>query len=228
MKRDKGIKIFAIVSVIALAIFYLYYRCLDLQVSVAGDGTADAGPLDAAPDKADPAEAGTEVPVEVAAEVLAEAAAPGERDADSSADAPPISFFLKKARENKEAGNRDKACEYAREAIAVSKDSAEIWLFEGYCALAYKKPQGAVKAFNGARNKGVEQMDLAVIGLAESFRRQNKIKTALKYYEAYLAEFPDGADAAVAKKYAKAIALCLVDEGACKPDLRKPASLSFW
>jgi tetratricopeptide (TPR) repeat protein len=225
MKRGKGMKIFAIVSVIVLAIFYLYYRCLDLQVSTAGDGTADAGAPDAAPDQADPAE---DPAPETGTEVPAEAAAPGDRDADSSPEAPPISFFLKKARENKEAGNRDKACEYAREAIAVSKDSAEIWLFEGYCALEYKKPQGAVKAFNGARNKGVEQMDLAVIGLAESFRRQNKIKTALKYYETYLAEFPDGPDAAVAKKYAKAIALCLVDDRACKPDLRKPAPLSFW
>ena len=72
MKRGNGMKIFSIVSVIVLATFYLYYRYFDLQVSVAGDGTVDAGVPDAVPGETDPAEdpapeAWTEVPAEAGA-----------------------------------------------------------------------------------------------------------------------------------------------------------------
>jgi len=226
MKRSSTIKIFIVVMVILTATIFVYYRTLDLKVGMEGSGGADGGSaVDAGMEAVGNAE---DALAEDVAEAMTETKVLDEIEAESTSEKETISFFLKKARENKISGNKAKACEYAREAISVSQENAEIWLFEGYCALEYNKPQGAVKAFGGAKGPGVKRMDLAVIGLAESFRRQNKIKTAVKYYEAYLAEFPDGPDAEVAKKYAQAIAKCLENEEACKPDLRKPAKLSFW
>jgi tetratricopeptide (TPR) repeat protein len=215
MSRSNAIKVFIIVMVILAATAYVYYRALDLKAKADGSGAGDARSVE---------DAGSMDLVE--APKAADVPDKGADAADAKKDG--ISFFLEKARENREAGNRAKACEYARQAVSAARDDAEIWLFEGYCALEQGMPKDAVEAFSRAKGQGVERMDLAVIGLAESFRRQNKIKTALKHYEVYLAEFPDGPDTGIAKKQAKAISLCLEDAKACTPDLRKPAPLSFW
>lgn len=165
-----------------------------------------------------------------------DAAVPAE-DAEEEAEAVPAGVPegpvdpVKRERELAAAGRIEEACTLLRSTIRSKKNEPEALLLLGYCMLEAGDPKKAAEAFTRASLLGGGEGEKSglVIGLAESFRRQGKVKLALEYYGIYTAEHPDGPHARLAEKQAKRLSSFLKTPGldACERGLCEPAKLPF-
>jgi tetratricopeptide (TPR) repeat protein len=210
MSRRKNIGLLAAVLAALAFIGYLVHAYLDLEIERAGTPTEKESGTEPEDRGRGTADAWTDT-------------APGEAAGERTID------LLAKERELAAAGRSGEACALLRGTMYAKKNEPDAWLFLGYCMLAGGDPKQAAEAFTQASLRGGAKGDELVIGLAESFRRQGKIKTALKYYEIYSREHPDGPHARLAEKYGKKLSRFLKASGkdACENGLCEPEELGF-
>ncbi|MFH1434615.1 MAG: tetratricopeptide repeat protein [Pseudomonadota bacterium] len=125
-----------------------------------------------------------------------------EEKSASPASAPSgksFEYYYKQGQKLQSAGNCAKAIEYYVSALDVNPIKAEAWTALAQCYIDTGRNGDAVNAFRKALNNN-SRYGPAIIGLAEIYKRQKKIKLALEHYEKYLEVLPGGSQASLAKR----------------------------
>jgi tetratricopeptide (TPR) repeat protein len=163
----------------------------------AGDGGApDAGAVE---QKA-PAEKAAEKPAEKVAEKAVEKAADKAPPAAQKPDQPSgnLENLLKRGRRLRETGRAKQAVEYFEKAADLDPARAEPHTGLGWCYVEQEKFDQAIAEFQKALGlKGSRCESLS--GLGETFRYKKNKTEAIRYYQMYLQECPNGPDAPVAR-----------------------------
>jgi tetratricopeptide (TPR) repeat protein len=95
-------------------------------------------------------------------------------------------------------GSVERALDLYGQVVSAQPDNAEALAGRGLCYLDLSRYAPAEASFQAALRVDPEQAD-ALLGLAETYRSQGRRADAIQYFEKYLAFYPDGDEAAVAR-----------------------------
>ncbi|HTN52200.1 MAG TPA: tetratricopeptide repeat protein [Anaeromyxobacter sp.] len=98
----------------------------------------------------------------------------------------------------REKGQTQRALDLYGRVASDQPDNVEALVGRGLCYLDLSEYPPAEASFEAALQADPGNAD-ALVGLAETYRWQGKKAEAIRYYEKYLAEHPDGEEAAVAR-----------------------------
>jgi len=159
------------------------------------------------------------------------------RDASAGFDAPAAeedagneAAYLERLRELRASGDVGKTCDFIKKTVIAHREVSEAWVVHGFCALEAGLPKAAINSFNMAKTRGLAGTGPVTMGLAESFRREGKMSIAVKYYDIYAFEHPEGPDVEKAKGWSKKLK-DFEDAGQsdpCGKGLCAPDTLSFF
>jgi predicted Zn finger-like uncharacterized protein len=106
--------------------------------------------------------------------------------------------LLAQATRLREKGNLERALDLYGRVAAGDPENVDALVGRALCYLDLERYPPAVASFEAALKADPGNPD-ALLGLGETYRWQGKKAQAIRYYEQYLAEHPDGEEAAVAR-----------------------------
>ncbi|HUL58329.1 MAG TPA: zinc-ribbon domain-containing protein [Anaeromyxobacteraceae bacterium] len=125
-------------------------------------------------------------------------AKPEPKPAPAAARPRGVKQLLAVAAKLREKGDAEHALDLYGRAVDEAPDNAAALAGRGLCYLDLSQYPPAEASFEAALQIDPREPD-ALLGLAETYRWQGKKAEAITYYERYLAQYPDGEEAAVAR-----------------------------
>jgi predicted Zn finger-like uncharacterized protein len=111
---------------------------------------------------------------------------------------------LSQARRLRDQGKTKQALDLYGQVLAQAPGNAEAHAGRGWCHLELSQYAQAEAAFQAALESDSSSAD-GLLGLAETFRYEGRRADAVRFYERYLVEHPDGEDAVAAQNAIKSL-----------------------
>jgi tetratricopeptide (TPR) repeat protein len=115
-----------------------------------------------------------------------------------------VKGLISQARRLRDQGKTKQALDLYGQVLTQAPANAEAHAGRGWCYLELSQYAQAEAAFQTALESDSSSAD-GLLGLAETFRYEGRRADAVRFYERYLVEHPDGEDAVAAQNAIKSL-----------------------